>query len=315
MSKESQHISVLLEESIAALNIKPNGTYIDGTMGAGGHAHEILKRLDDGQLLGFDLDPAALDIARERLSQFGDLAKLFNVSYADMNTVLTELGIDCVDGILLDLGYSSMQIDDPQRGFSFQHDGPLDMRFSPDHWVTAHEILQESSKPELVRIFKEFGEERWAAKIADAIVNQRIEKPIETTTELAELIKETIPKKAQFPKGKSKSTHPATKIFQALRIAVNDELENVRTGLVVSFESLCSGGRLAVITFHSLEDRIVKQYMRSLVDGCTCPPDLPVCGCGFRPLAKTLRDIAPSEAEIDANPRSRSARLRILEKL
>ena len=315
MSNKSPHISVLLKESVDALNIKPSGIYVDGTLGAGGHAIEILQCLQDGTLLGFDLDPDALEISKVRLSQFVPAIQLFNKSYTELREVLDQLEIESVDGVLLDLGYSSMQIEDATRGFSFQQEGPLDMRFSPDHWNTAADIINDAPLQELIRIFKQYGEERWSAQIAKAIVERRVESPFETTTQLAQIVKEAVPKRAQYAKKKSKYTHPATRIFQALRIAVNNELEEVRSGISIAFECLGPGGRLAVITFHSLEDRIVKQYMKSLADGCTCPPDLPICGCGFVPLAKVHKDIAPSQQEVEQNPRARSARLRILEKL
>jgi len=317
MSEQSAHVSVLLREAIEALNLKPDGVYIDGTLGAGGHSYEIAKVLSSGhgKLIGFDLDRTAVKVAQARLRKFLDHVVLVNKSYVEMGDVLHDLGIEHIDGILLDLGYSSMQIDDPERGFSFQHDAPLDMRFSRDYTLTAADILASYSESELVKIFSEYGEERWSKRIAERIVERRHEQPILTTRELSELILKAVPKAAQYPKGKKRPAHPATRIFQALRIAVNNELENVSEGLEIAFEILKSNGRLVVISFHSLEDRIVKRFMRSKVDRCTCPPDLPQCVCGFQPLAKLLGDMPPSPEEIDTNPRARSARLRILEKL
>lgn len=315
MRQDSAHQSVLLEEALNYLAIKPHGIYVDGTLGAGGHALEIARQLEfgKGQLIGLDLDERAIDVARERLAEVGDRVELFQSNYADLDQVLDQLGIELVDGVLMDLGFSSMQIDDPQRGLSFQGEGELDMRYSHKNPLKASHILNEYSEAEIRKIIKEFGEERYAARIAKEIVRTRIRALISTTSQLVDIIESAVPKPAQ--RKSAHSIHPATRTFQALRIAVNDELTNVREGIEVGFERLRTGGRLVVITFHSLEDRIVKHFMKDQTIECTCPPDLPICVCDTEPSGKLVGQATPSEAEIEANKRARSARLRAIEKL
>lgn len=278
---------------------------------------EIAKRLDlkKGRLIGLDLDPRAIEIAREGLKDTHASVDLFYANYKDLDQILDQVQTQEVDGILLDLGFSSLQIDSPERGFSFQSDALLDMRYSPDARLTAREIVNQYSTDDLIRILREYGEERFAARIASEIARQRKQKPIETTHELVRVIERAIPQPAQRKLYQSGSRHPATRTFQALRIAVNDELENVRVGLEVAFEHLRPDGRLVVITFHSLEDRIVKQFMKEKSKGCTCPPDLPLCVCHHQPEAELLGEATPSPEELKKNPRARSARVRALQKL
>ncbi len=312
-----RHLPVLLEESLAFLAVRSKGIYVDGTAGGGGHAQEIAKRLDPayGKLIAIDLDPNALEIARERLKKFTNCAEFFQGNYIDLDKFLKRLQIEKVDGILLDLGFSSLQIDDPSRGFSFQVDAPLDMRYSPDGALTARDIVNTFSNENLIKIFRDYGEERFAARIAAEIMRSRSQKPIETTGELLKIIERAIPQPAQRESHKAGKSHPATRTFQALRIAVNDELSNIQAGLEAAFYALRPDGRLVVISFHSLEDRIVKQFMRARAQGCTCPPDLPLCVCHKRPEAELLGEATPTAKELQENPRARSARVRALRKL
>ena len=300
-------------EVVELLAPRPGGVYLDGTLGGGGHARLILEACaPDGRLIGIDQDPAALQAAGALLAPFGERATLCRGSFAEMTTVLAGLGISQVDGILLDLGVSSHQLDTPARGFSFREDGPLDMRMDPRQPLTAADLLAQAEAFELKRIFRDYGEERWAGLIAREIVKTRTGEPLTTTHQLAELVCRCVPG-GRIPQ----RTHPATRIFQALRIAVNGELEALKAGLEAALPLLSPGGRLAVISFHSLEDRMVKQTLRALANPCTCPPRLPVCVCGRKPQVKVLtpRGITPGAAEIAANPRSRSAVLRGAERL
>ena len=304
------HVPVLYKEVISGLQPKAGCRYIDGTVGAGGHAHGLLVASSpDGQLLGLDLDPAALATAAERLTPFGDRAHLAPATYREMASQAARLGWDTVDGILLDLGLSSLQLDTPERGFAFRYDGPLDMRFDPHNPLTAHELVNRAPESELADLLFQYGEERAARKVARAIVSAR---PIEGTKRLAEVVATVIGGRRGGPKA-----HPATRTFQALRIAVNGELETVAASLPEAVRLLKPGGRLAVITFHSLEDRIVKTFFHREARNCICPPEQLVCICGHRASVKeiTRKPIAPSAAEEKQNPRSRSAKLRIVEKL
>ncbi|MFO8037605.1 MAG: 16S rRNA (cytosine(1402)-N(4))-methyltransferase RsmH [Anaerolineales bacterium] len=303
-----QHTPVLYQEIIHALQPTSQGRYVDGTVGTGGHAYGLLSASSpNGRLLGLDLDPESLQVARKRLEEFGDRVVLICSSYTELRSHLNNLEWDTVDGILLDLGLSSLHLDRPDRGFSFRHAGPLDMRYDPSQQVTAADLVNGLPREELANLIYRYGEERNSRKIADAIVANR---PLETTQELASLI-------ARVIGTKSGSIHPATRTFQALRIAVNNELERLKTVLPIALESLNSGGRLAVIAFHSLEDRIVKRFFRRESQDCICPPQLPVCACDHEAQLKEIsrRPIRPSEREREENPRSRSAKLRVAEKL
>lgn len=302
------HVSVLLSETIEGLDIKPEGIYIDGTCGGGGHSSEIAKKLSTGRLLGIDRDPDAVKAASERLSQYN--AKVVPGNYSDICAIADAEGISEADGILLDLGVSSHQLDTPGRGFSYRMDAPLDMRMSQTG-RTAADLVNELPEEELSRIMFEYGEEKFSRRIAAEIIRQRSVKPIETTGELAEIIGKAVP--AKFKRDKN----PCKKTFQAFRIAVNEEFEHLNKGLDDAFSLLKSGGRLCVITFHSLEDRIVKQRFASFCKGCICPPDFPQCVCGRTPQGRlvTRKPIEPSEEELAANNRSRSAKLRIIEKI
>lgn len=307
------HIPVLLEETMEALAVRPGGIYIDCTVGGGGHAAEILRRCSpDGRLIGLDQDEEALRAARERLAPFGDRVTLVHTNFAHVADVAERLGIGGADGVLMDLGVSSHQFDEGERGFSYQHDAPLDMRMDRTQSFTAAVLVNEWEESEIARVIREYGEERWAGRIAHFIVKARRQRPIETTGQLVEIIKAAIPAAARREGG-----HPARRTFQALRIAVNDELGALERGLEGALRVLRPGGRLAVITFHSLEDRIVKQTFARWANPCTCPPDLPVCVCGKRPVAEpvTRKPVRVSAAEVKANPRSRSATLRAVAKL
>lgn len=307
----SPHYSVLYHEIIQAVNPKSGGFYVDCTLGAGGHASGLLeKTAPDGMVLGLDVDPEALDIARERLSSFGSRFISKHTSYTMLKRVVAECGWDGVDGIILDLGASSMQFDQAHRGFSFLYEGALDMRFNPEQILTAAEIVNHYDERELANLIFEYGEERQSRRIAAAIVRNR---PFETTKELADLISKSVYR----PKGKPRRIHPATLTFQALRIAVNEELINVKEVLPEAVQSLKKGGRLAVISFHSLEDRIVKHYFKKEAKDCVCPPEHLMCTCDHRAVLKiiTKKPILPSEEEIQLNKRSRSAKLRIAEKI
>lgn len=305
---EFSHISVLLNETIEGLAIKPEGIYVDGTAGGAGHSRKIAEKLTTGRLIAIDRDPDAVQVATERLKGFN--ATVVQANYSEIASILRELEIDGVDGILLDLGVSSHQLDTGERGFSYNINAPLDMRMS-QLGISAKDIVNEYSQEQLSKIIFEYGEEKFARKIADNIIKERQEKPIETTFELAEIIKKSIP--AKFKREKN----PCKKTFQAIRIAVNGELDHLSNCIDDAFDCLNSGGRLAIITFHSLEDRIVKQHFAELCKGCICPPDFPQCVCGRTPRGKLInrKPIEASEQEIEANNRSRTAKLRIIERI
>ncbi len=305
---EFKHISVMLYETIDSLNIKPDGIYVDGTAGGAGHSFEIAKRLKNGKLIALDRDPDAVAVASERLS--GLPATVIQSNFEDMDVALKSVGIEKVDGILLDLGVSSYQLDNAERGFSYHKDAPLDMRMSKSG-VTAAEIVNTLSREELTQIFRDYGEERFAFKIAGEIVKKRTQKAIDTTLELAEIIASAVPAAAR------RDGHPARKCFQALRIAVNGELDNLKGVLDKAFDMLNPDGVFSIITFHSLEDRIVKLKFKEYATGCTCPPDIPVCVCGKTPRGEliTRKPITASEEELEQNARSRSAKLRSIKKL
>ena len=309
---EFHHVSVLLEECIQGLAIKPDGIYVDGTLGGAGHSSRIAAKLTTGRLIGIDRDNVALEAAAERLRPFEDRVTLVHANFCDMDQALQGLGIDKVDGILLDLGVSSPQLDDGQRGFSYMTDAPLDMRMNGEDTRDARQIVNTWSYEELKRILYDYGEERFAPRIAAAICRRREQAPIETTLELVDVIKSAMPASALREK-----QHPAKRSFQAIRIAVNDELGAVETVMKKAVPLLNPGGRLAVITFHSLEDRIVKNAMAEAAKGCTCPPSFPVCVCGKKPQVRILtrKPIVSGEEELERNPRTRSAKLRICEKL
>ena len=306
---EFSHTPVLLAECLEGLRIRPDGVYVDGTAGGAGHSREIAKRLTTGRLIALDKDPDAVKTARERLE--GLPAQVVESDYADLPQVLDRLGIPAVDGILLDLGVSSHQLDTPERGFSYMADAPLDMRMS-QKGPSAYDLVNTWDVSSLARVIREFGEERYALAIAKKICRAREKKPVETTGELAELIREAIPPSARYEGG-----HPAKRTFQAIRIAVNSELDNLSRCLDTAFGRLAPGGRFAVITFHSLEDRMVKQKFAAYCKGCICPPDFPVCVCGHTPEGRLVnrKPIEPSLEERERNSRSKSAKLRILEKL
>jgi 16S rRNA (cytosine1402-N4)-methyltransferase len=309
---EFYHVSVLLQECLDGLDIKPDGIYVDGTLGGAGHSSCIAARLTTGRLIGIDRDPVALKAAGERLQPFADRVTLVHSNFSEVRQVLDDLGIEAVDGILLDLGVSSPQLDEAQRGFSYMLDAPLDMRMDGGAALSAHEVVNTWSQDELKRILYDYGEERYAPQIAAAICRRRADKTIETTLELADIIRAAMPAAALREK-----QHPAKRSFQAIRIAVNDELGAVETVMKTAVSCLNPGGRLAIITFHSLEDRIVKNGMVAASKGCTCPPNFPVCVCGNKPKVKliTRKPITASEEELERNPRSRSAKLRVCEKL
>lgn len=309
---EFTHRPVLLDECIEALNIRPEGTYLDGTLGRAGHSREIARRLTAGRLICVDRDRAALDAARERLASWMDRVTLIHSNFDRVDEILDELSLSCVDGMLFDLGVSSPQLDDGTRGFSYMADAPLDMRMDREEGVTAAGIVNGWPQDELRRIISRYGEERYASQIAGAIARRREDKPISTTLELVEIIKSAMPAKALREK-----QHPAKRTFQAVRIAVNDELACVERMLQRAVPRLNKGGRLAVITFHSLEDRIVKTGLAEFARGCTCPPDFPVCVCGKTPDIRLVnkKPILPGGREIEENPRARSAKLRAAEKL
>ena len=309
---EFYHVSVLLQECLDGLNIKPDGTYVDGTLGGAGHSSQIAKRLTTGRLIGIDRDTVALNAAGERLAPYKDNVTLVHSNFCEMAQVLKDLNIPGVDGILLDLGVSSPQLDDGERGFSYMADAPLDMRMNREDPLTAHVVVNTWSQEELKRILYTYGEERYAPQIAAAICRRRAEKTIDTTLELVDVIRSAMPAAALREK-----QHPAKRSFQAIRIAVNDELGSVERVLQDAMDLLNPGGRLAIITFHSLEDRIVKTAMADAAKGCTCPSHFPVCVCGKKPKVKLVsrKPIVASQEELDINPRSRSAKLRVCEKL
>ena len=309
---EFHHVSVLLEECLDGLNIKPGGIYVDGTLGGAGHSSRIAAQLTTGRLIGIDRDPVALKAAGERLAPYGDRVTLVHSNFCEIKQVLQDLQIPGVDGILLDLGVSSPQLDDAQRGFSYMADAPLDMRMNSEDRLSAYTVVNAWSQEELKRILYNYGEERYAPQIAAAICRKRELKPIETTLELVDIIRSAMP-----PAALREKQHPAKRSFQAIRIAVNDELGSVEKVMRDAVACLNPGGRLAIITFHSLEDRIVKNGMADAAKGCTCPPNFPVCICGNKPKVKlvTRKPIISGDEELEVNPRARSAKLRVCEKL
>ena len=310
--KEFHHVSVLLQECLDGLDIKPDGIYVDGTLGGAGHSSQIAARLTAGRLIGIDRDPVALEAAGERLKPFGNRVTLVHSNFCEIKQVLQDLDIPGVDGILLDLGVSSPQLDDGARGFSYMADAPLDMRMNSQDSLNAEIVVNTWSQEELKRILYTYGEERYAPQIAGAICRRREEKPIKTTMELVDIIRSAMP-----PAALREKQHPAKRSFQAIRIAVNDELGSVEKVMEDAIPLLNKGGRLAVITFHSLEDRIVKTAMAAASKGCTCPPNFPVCVCGKKPQLRLVsrKPIVATEEELEVNPRSRSAKLRVCEKL
>lgn len=311
MEENYGHKSVLLHECLDALAIKPDGIYVDGTLGRAGHSLEIVRRLTTGRLIALDRDETAIEAANRRLGDYLDKVTLVHSNFSALDSVLYELGVRGVDGMLFDLGVSSPQLDEAQRGFSYKQDAPLDMRMDESAALTAHEVVNTWSYEELRRILFEYGEERYAPAIAKKICAYREQRSIETTLELADLIRSAMPASALREK-----QHPAKRSFQAIRIAVNDELEAEREMLLTAMDRLAPGGRLCVISFHSLEDRIVKTAIREREDGCTCPRDFPVCVCGFVQTMKTVtKPITASEEELNDNPRARSARLRVAERI
>ncbi|HIS59934.1 MAG TPA: 16S rRNA (cytosine(1402)-N(4))-methyltransferase RsmH [Candidatus Faecousia faecipullorum] len=309
---EFHHVSVLLDECIEALNIKPEGIYVDGTLGGAGHSSRIAAMLTTGRLIGIDRDTVALTAAEKRLEPYMDRVTLVHSDFSELKNVLSRLNIEKVDGILLDLGVSSPQLDDGARGFSYMADAPLDMRMNREDPVTAHTVVNTWPYEELRRILYDYGEERYAPQIAAAICRRREERTIETTLELVDIIRSAMPAAALREK-----QHPAKRSFQAIRIAVNDELGDLEKVLDAAIPALNPGGRLAIITFHSLEDRIVKNAMAAAAKGCTCPPNFPVCVCGKTPQVKvmTRKPITSSDEELNRNPRARSAKLRVCEKI
>ena len=306
------HVSVLLQECIEGLAIKPEGIYVDGTLGGAGHSSQIVKRLTTGRLIGIDRDTVALEAAGKRLEDYKNKVTLVHSNFSEMAQVIKDLGISGVDGILLDLGVSSPQLDDAERGFSYMADAPLDMRMNAQDALNAYTVVNTWSEEALKRILYEYGEERYAPRIAAAICRSRAEAPIMTTLELVEVIRSAMPAQALREK-----QHPAKRSFQAIRIAVNDELGAVEKVMKTAIPLLNPGGRLAVITFHSLEDRIVKNAMQDAAKGCTCPPSFPVCVCGKKPQVRLIsrKPIVANDEELEINPRSRSAKLRICEKI
>lgn len=308
---EFKHYSVMLAETINELHIKPDGIYVDGTLGGGGHAFEVCRQLTDGHFYGIDQDDAAIRAAGERLSPFGDRVTILRGNYCNARAMLQEQGVEAVDGIVLDLGVSSYQLDTEERGFSYRFDAPLDMRMDRRQTLTARDIVNQYSEMELFHIIRDYGEDQFAKNIAKHIVKARLDKPIETTFELNEVIKAAIPARMR------QNGHPSKQTFQAIRIECNHELDVLRDSLDDFIELLNPGGRLCVITFHSLEDRIVKNIFRKNENPCTCPPEFPVCVCGKKPKGKiiTKKPILPGEKELSENSRSKSAKLRVFERV
>ncbi len=308
---EFKHYSVLLSETIEQLHIRPDGVYVDGTLGGAGHASEICRRLTTGRFYGFDQDDAAITAAGERLAAFGERVTIIRDNYCNAKAVLQSMGVEGVDGIVLDLGVSSYQLDTEERGFSYRYDAPLDMRMDRRQSLTAREIVNDYSETELFHLIRDYGEDSFAKNIAKHIVRARADKPIETTFELNEIIKAAIPAKMR------QNGHPSKQTFQAIRIACNRELEVLKGSLDNLIGLLNPGGRLCIITFHSLEDRLVKSAFRQAENPCTCPPEFPVCVCGRKPLGRsvTRKPILPSDRELEENSRSKSAKLRVFEKL
>ncbi len=309
---EFKHISVLFRETMENLDIKSGGIYVDGTLGGGGHAYGILERGEDIRLVGIDQDKEAIVAAKKRLESFLGQATFINRNFSQIKAILAGLEINAIDGAVLDLGVSSYQLDNAGRGFSYMHDAQLDMRMNQDNPRSAYDIVNGYTKEELTRIFYEYGEENWSKRIAEFITERRQEKPLETTGELVDVIRSAIPKAAR-----KDSSHPAKRVFQAIRIEVNGELEILKQALLDFVDVLKPGGRLAAITFHSLEDRIVKRVFAELAAGCTCPKDFPVCVCGKKPQIRLVnkKPILPSAEELRENIRSKSAKLRVVEKI
>lgn len=309
---EFKHYSVMLSETVDGLNVKPGGVYVDGTLGGGGHSHEILSRGSNVRLIGIDQDIDAINAATQRLSEFAGRVTYINDNFRNVSDILDNLEIEEIDGMVLDLGVSSYQLDNKDRGFSYMQDAPLDMRMNRDNPKTAYDVLNTYSEDELSDIFFRYGEEKWSKRIAKFIVERRAEKPLSTTFELTDIIKSAIPKSARRD-----VSHPEKRVFQAVRIEVNGELEILKNTVSDIVKKLKKGGRLSVITFHSLEDRIIKQAFSDLATGCTCPKDFPVCVCGNKPQVKiiTKKPILPTDRELELNSRSKSAKLRICEKI
>ncbi len=313
MEREFRHASVLLEKTIEALRIKPGGVYLDGTLGGGGHACEVCKRLNDqGRFYGIDQDEAAIEAAGKRLEEFGEKVTIIRDNYCNAKEVLREKGVDHVDGIILDLGVSSYQLDTVERGFTYRYDTPLDMRMDQRQNLTARDIVNDYDEQSLYRIIRDYGEDQFAKNIAKHIVQARAEKPIETTFALNEVIKAAIPAKMRAVGG-----HPSKRTFQAIRIECNHELDVLQDSLQDLVDLLNPQGRLCIITFHSLEDRIVKNFLKEMENPCTCPPEFPVCVCGKIPYGKVIsrKPILPSQQEMEENPRSKSAKLRVFERI
>ncbi len=310
--REPKHVSVLLNECIENMNIKPDGIYVDGTMGMGGHSYEIASRLTDGRLICIDRDESAIERAGKKLDVFGERVTLIHGNFSDTAEILEDLGLPGVDGMLFDLGVSSPQLDETERGFSYMSDAPLDMRMDTGDSIKASDVVNGYTEEQLNRIFWEYGEERYARRVSAAIVKYRAEKPVETTLELVGIIKSALPAAALREK-----QHPAKRCFQAIRIAVNDELGAIARMMETAPDKLNIGGRLCVISFHSLEDRIVKSGITVRENGCTCPREAPVCTCGFVKTLKsvTRKPILPTAEEIENNPRARSAKLRVAERV
>lgn len=312
MMDNAKHVSVLLDECIENLAIKPDGIYVDGTLGLGGHSYEIASRLTTGRLIGIDRDETAIARAGERLAPFAGKITLVHGNFSDTASILDDLGIDAVDGMLFDLGVSSPQLDEAERGFSYMNDAPLDMRMDRSEGLTAYDVVNDYSADRLNRIFWDYGEERYARRISAAIIAARKKKPVETTFELVDIIKGALPAAALREK-----QHPAKRCFQAIRIAVNDELGAISALMDTAPDKLKLGGRLCVISFHSLEDRIVKSGIAARENGCTCPREAPICTCGFIKTLKSVcrKPILPGADEIERNPRARSAKLRVAERV
>ena len=309
---EFKHVTVLLNEAVDILDIKPEGIYVDGTLGGAGHSLEIVKKLTSGKLICFDQDINAISAAKEKLKDFMDKSILVHSNFENLREELNKLGIESIDGFLVDLGVSSHQLDVPERGFSYMQDAPLDMRMDNNAELSAYDVVNTYSEAELKRVIKDYGEENWSARIAKLIVERRATMPIRTTFELVDAIKAAIPKKMR-----DENQHPAKRTFQAIRIEVNRELDVIEKTLLAAVEMMNEGGVLAVITFHSLEDRIVKNVFKKLQYSCTCPPEFPVCICNSKQVVEiiTRKPILPSENEVEMNPRSRSAKLRAARKL
>ncbi len=308
---EFHHVSVLLNETVDGLNICPDGVYVDGTMGGGGHSREILKKIGSGKLIGFDRDETAISVCRERLGEYGEKVTFVNRNFFEIKDVLAELGIEKINGAVLDLGVSSYQLDNAERGFSYQNDAPLDMRMNRQDVLTAKDVVNTYSEEQLADIIFQYGEDRWAKRIAEFIVAEREKEEILTTGKLVEIIKKAVPKGAR-----QDGPHPAKRTFQAIRIEVNGELAGLKKAVHDFIDVLAPKGRLSIITFHSLEDRIVKNAYQEASKGCVCPPELPVCICGKKSQGKviTKKAISASDEELELNPRARSAHLRIFEK-